>query len=322
MPTRREILIQAGIASAAAFSGQLQPAFAMNAQPLAPVDFDVPRDACDCHTHVFDPQRFPFAADRAYTPQPASITDLRTIHRALRIDKMIVVQPSVYATDNSCTLDAVENLGHGARGIAVIDDKISEAQLDQLHRNGIRGVRINLETNGETDAALARQRFKATVDRIKGPRGWHVQIYTRPSVIEALKSDVVASPVRVCFDHFGGAQAALGVHQPGFRALLDLVRSGKAYVKLSAPYRSSTLAPDYPDVTPLAKALVAANPARILWGSDWPHPQQIPGRSAKEISPPYPVGDGHLLNLLGKWVPDASRRKAILVDNPAKLYGF
>ena len=322
MPTRRQILIQAGIASAALLKGRLQSALAMGPQPVTPVDFDVPRDACDCHTHVFDSQRFPFVANRSYTPEPASLADLRAMHRTLHIDKVIVVQPSVYGTDNSCTLNAIEELGHGARGIAVIDDKISDSQLDQMHRNGIRSVRINLETNGETDAAFARQRFRSTVDRIKGPRGWHVQIYTRPSVIEAIKSDVETSPVRVSFDHFGGAQAAQGVHQPGFRSLLALVRNGKAYVKLSAPYRSSTLAPDYPDVAPLAKALVSANPTRILWASDWPHPQQIPGRDAKAITPPYPVDDSHLLNLFGKWVPDAAHRKTILVENPAKLYGF
>jgi predicted TIM-barrel fold metal-dependent hydrolase len=115
-------------------------------------------------------------------------------------------------------------------------------------------------------------------------------------VIQAIKDDVAASPVPVSFDHFGGAQAALGTQQPGFDALLSLVKGGKAYVKVSAPYRSSTLAPDYPDVTPLAKALIAANPQRILWGSDWPHPQQIPGRSAQEITPLYQIDDGRDFN--------------------------
>ena len=127
----------------------------------------------------------------------------------------------------------------------------------------------------------------------------------------------------VVFDHFAGTQAAPGVEQPGFSSLLNLLHSGKAYVKISAPYRSSTQSPDYPDVAPIAKALVAANPQRILWGSDWPHPGiPVPGRSNSEITPFFQIDDGRVLNFLPKWVPDAAVRKTILVENPAKLYGF
>jgi len=142
------------------------------------------------------------------------------------------------------------------------------------------------------------------------------------SVIEAIKDQVAASPVPVVFDHFGGAQAASGAGQPGFGTLLNLVKTGKAYVKVSAPYRSSTQAPGYPDVAPLAKALVAANPECILWGSDWPHPQQIAGRALSEVTPLYQIDDGRVLDLLAEWVPDAAQRKTILVDNPAKLFGY
>jgi predicted TIM-barrel fold metal-dependent hydrolase len=126
----------------------------------------------------------------------------------------------------------------------------------------------------------------------------------------------------VVFDHFGGAQAALGVDQPGFGTLLKLVKSGKAYVKISAPYRSSTKAPDYPDVAPLAKALIAANLQRIVWGSDWPHPGPAPGGNATAIAPLYQIDDGRVLNQLPVWAPDAAQRKTILVENPARLYGF
>jgi predicted TIM-barrel fold metal-dependent hydrolase len=294
----------------------------MASQPHSPVNFDVPKGAADCHTHIFDPDRFPYAPGHAYTPESASVDEMRSLHRALHTDHVVIVQPSVYGTDNSCTLDAIEQLGHTARGIAVIGEKVTQAELDQMHRRGIKGVRVNLETTGEADPALAKQRFKAAVDQIKGPRNWHVQIYTRLSVIEALKNEIATCPVRVSIDHMGSAQAALGVHQPGFATLVGLVRSGKAYVKVSAPYRLSTKAPDYADVTPLAKALIAANPQRILWGTDWPHPQQIAGRSAKELTPLYQIDDGRDFNLFAAWVPDAARRKTILVDNPAKLYGF
>jgi predicted TIM-barrel fold metal-dependent hydrolase len=127
----------------------------------------------------------------------------------------------------------------------------------------------------------------------------------------------------VVFDHFGGTAAAPGVTQPGFGSLLELLKSGKAYVKISAPYRSSDKAPDYPDVAPIAKAMVAANPQRILWGSDWPHPGvPVPGRSNSEITPFFKIDDGQILNLLPTWAPEAATRKTILVENPAKLYGF
>jgi len=132
----------------------------------------------------------------------------------------------------------------------------------------------------------------------------------------------MASPVPVSFDHFGGAQAALGPHQPGFDTLLSLVHRGKAYVKLSAPYRASKQAPDYADVTPLAKALIAANPQRLNWGSDWPHPQQIAGRPLTQITPLYQIDDGRDLNQLASWTSGPAQLKMILVENPARLYGF
>jgi predicted TIM-barrel fold metal-dependent hydrolase len=149
-------------------------------------------------------------------------------------------------------------------------------------------------------------------------------MYTRLSVVEAIKDQVMAAPMPIVFDHFGGAQGPLGVHQPGFDTLLNLVRRGNAYVKISAPYRSSIKAPDYPDVEPLAKALIAANPQRILWGSDWPHPDstQVPGRKFTDLSPLQQIDDGRMMNLLPVWAPDASLRKTILVENPARLFGF
>jgi predicted TIM-barrel fold metal-dependent hydrolase len=124
------------------------------------------------------------------------------------------------------------------------------------------------------------------------------------------------------FDHFAGAKAALGAEQPGFSAVLDLVRAGKAYVKISGAYRASSQAPDYADTAPLARALIAANADRIIWGTDWPHPDTASGRKATDISPALPIDDGRLLNLLPEWAPDPATRRKILVDNPSRLYGF
>ena len=304
--------------------GRATRAGAAPAQPATPVNFDVPAGACDCHTHIFgDPARFTFAATRTYTPEPAAVDELRRLHRALHVGRVVIVQPSVYGTDNACTLDALRQLGASARGVAVIDDATPDATLDEMHRAGIRGIRLNLETGGVTDPSVARQRFERAVERMRR-RNWHIQIYTRPSVIQGIEDLVLKSPVPVVFDHVGGAQAAGGVQEPGFAALCDLVRSGHAYVKVSAPYQSSTRAPDYADVAPLAEALVAANPQRLLWGTNWPHPDssRVAGRKPTDIAPLQQIDDGRVFNQFAAWVRNPAVRAAILVENPARLYGF
>jgi predicted TIM-barrel fold metal-dependent hydrolase len=287
---------------------------------ITPVRFGVPERACDCHVHVFgDPSRFPFAASRTYTPESASAAQLLALHRALHISRVVIVQPSVYGTDNSCALDAMKQYGAGARGIVVLPSEIPSTTLDDMESAGICGVRINLGTAGDTNLAGARERLKSAFEQIQG-RKWHVQIYAALPVIAGLSDLVLAAPVPVIFDHFGGAKGAGGVQQPGFDKLLQLVRSGKGYVKISGAYRASNSTTDYPDMVPLAHALIAANPHRILWGSDWPHPDTGGGRKPSDVSPQLRVDDGHLLNLLATWVPDTNLRKTILVDNPATLY--
>jgi predicted TIM-barrel fold metal-dependent hydrolase len=154
-------------------------------------------------------------------------------------------------------------------------------------------------------------------------RNWHIQMYTNLAMISAIKDLILASPLPVVIDHFGGAQAEKGVEQAGFADLLEVIRAGKAYVKISAAYRSSMQAPDYADVAPLAKALIAANADRIVWGTDWPHPHGgRPGYKPTDISPFFPIDDGRLQNQLLVWAPDAGVRKKILVDNAVRLYQF
>jgi predicted TIM-barrel fold metal-dependent hydrolase len=294
------------------------------AQPSTPVNFDMPAGACDCHTHIHaDPEKFPFFAGRVYTPELASPEEMSALHKALHIERVVIVTPSIYGPDNSATLFGMKARGATARGVAVIDDKTSEADLDAMQQAGFRGIRLNLATGGVSDPNVGRARFSAAVERMKA-RGWHVQLYTTLPMITAIKELVLASPVPSVFDHFGGADAALGVEQPGFSDLVDLVKSGKAYVKISGAYRASKLAPDYPDAAPLAKALIAANPDRIVWGTDWPHPNSVtpPGKQISDVTPLFQIDDGRLLNQLPVWAPDAGVRKKILVDNPARLYGF
>jgi predicted TIM-barrel fold metal-dependent hydrolase len=258
-----------------------------------------------------------------YTPETALPEEMSALHRALHIQRVVIVTPSVYGTDNSATLFGMKARGEDARGVAVIDDKTPESALDAMAMAGVRGVRLNLATIGIDDPSVGRQRFEASARRVMS-RGWHVQIFTHLPMIAAIKDLVAASPVPVVFDHFGGAKAALGPLQPGFPELVDLVRAGKAYVKISGAYRSSDRAPDYADVVPLAQALIAANPERVLWGTDWPHPSGFtpPGHKPTEVTPMLQIDDGRLLNQLAVWAPDAEVRRMILVDNPVRLYRF
>lgn len=321
MFTRRGILLAS---VAAGVTMKNRNALAKAAQPSTPVNFDVPAGACDCHTHIHaDPERFPFFAGRVYTPELASPEEMSALHKALHIERVVIVTPSVYGTDNSATLFGMKARGETARGVAVIDDKTADSDLDAMNQAGIRGIRLNLATGGVSDPGMGRQRLLTAIERVKA-RGWHIQLYTSLAMITAIKDLAAASPAPVVFDHFGGAQAALGADQPGFSDLLELVKSGKAYVKISGAYRASKLAPDYPDVVPLARALIAANSDRIVWGTDWPHPNSVtpPGRKPTDLTPLFQIDDGRLFNQLAVWAPDAAIRKKILVDNPARLYGF
>jgi predicted TIM-barrel fold metal-dependent hydrolase len=322
MISRRQVLI-GGIVGAGMWR-HVAAAGAKASQPRTPVNFEPPAGACDCHVHVFgDPRQFPFFSDRVYTPESASVEELRALHKALHIERIVVVQPSVYGSDNACTLDAIRQLGSRARGIAVINDKTTERDLDEMDAAGICGIRLNFATAGVTDPAAVRQRFQMAVNRVKG-RNWHIQIFTQAPIIKILSDTFAASPIPVVFDHFGGAQVSLGLHQPGFGELVDLVKSGKAYVKISAAADLISTRPDSADVAPLAKALISANPQRILWGTNWPHPDsaQVTGRKNTDIAPLMQTDDGRVLNLLAGWVPDPMVRQLILTDNPAKLYRF
>src|SRR5882724_11230575 len=321
MLTRRGILLTS---LAAGVTMNSRDVFAKTAQPSTTVNFDVPAGACDCHTHIHaDPEKFPFFAGRVYTPELASPEEMTALHKALHIERVVIVTPSVYGPDNSATLFGMKARGPTARAVAVIDDKTPESDLDAMQQAGFRGIRLNLATGGVNDPNIGRPRFQAAVERVKA-RGWHVQLFTSLSMIAAIKDLVAASPVPVVFDHFGGAQAELGLDQPGFADLLELVKSGKAYVKISGAYRASKLGPDYADAAPLARALIAANAERIVWGTDWPHPNSVtgPGRKVTDISPLWQIDDGAVMNQLPVWAPEAAIRKTILVDNPARLYGF
>ena len=315
MLTRREFVIGAAAAGALLHT---RFGFAKPSQPSTPVNFEIPAGACDCHTHIHgDPAQYPWFPGRTYTPEMALPEEMSSLHKALRMQRVVIVTPSVYGPDNSATIYGMQARGNDARGVAVIDDKTSDAELDRLAKLGFKGIRLNLSTAGVNDPNVARQRFLVAAERVKS-RNWHVQLNTTLPVIAAMKDALAASPVPLVFDHYGNANEELGVNQPGFSDLVDLVKSGKAYVKISV-----TAGPrqNYAYFTPLAKMLIAANVDRCLWGTNWPHPNSVNG-STERVSPLWQVDDGLVLNLLPVWAPDAGIRKKILVDNPARLYEF
>lgn len=262
---------------------------------------------CDCHFYIFGPYaRYPLHEGRTYSPPPALVPEYLVMADALGIQRMIVVQASVYGTQNEVTLDAVRQFGHHrARAVAVIDDSFGGAALQRLHDDGVRGVRFNMVSgNGTPDDQL-----EALARRI-APLGWHIQIYAEGERLAALAPALAQLPVQVVIDHCGGVEARLGTTHAQFQALLRLLDSRRAWVKL-ASYRASSSGRPWDDMAPNVRKLAAAAPERCVWGTDWPHPQMAPAPEA-----------GALLDQFMEWVPDAAAQQRILVDNPARLYGF
>jgi predicted TIM-barrel fold metal-dependent hydrolase len=289
---------------------------AYGAGPLA----DVPAGAIDCHNHIVGPiAKYPMVPNRTYTPPEASVAQLKALRVELGVARNVIVQPSFYGFDNSCLIEALTELGPSARGIAVVPQDVSDAELQRLASNGVTGVRLNLSTFGVRDPKVAIDAINAFAPRFAS-MGWHIQINTGLAVVEAIAQTVADLKVPVVFDHMATLDAEKGPDQAGFGALLALVKGGNTYVKLSAPYNLSRRA-DWSDVTPLAKALTAAAPDRMLWGTNWPHPGNTRG-DITQITPYRVVDNSALLRILAQEIPDATIRRMVLVDTPARLYRF
>ena len=272
------------------------------ARPLPPL-------ACDSHMHIFDP-RFAPSPHWKRTPPDAPVAAYRRLQQRLGTQRTVVVTPSTYGTDNACTLDALDQLGDGARGVAVVAQDVGDAELDRLHARRVRGLRVNFVTPqswGETTpqmlATLARKAARLPL--------WHIQVFMHPEQIVALESVLAALPVPLVIDHLGRIDPDEGPSADGYGALRRLLDGGNTWVKLSGAYMRST-APAYADTLVLAQALVRAAPERLVWGSDWPHTTAAPGT----------VNDVDLVDLLRAWAGSDAAMDRILVDNPARLYGF
>lgn len=289
------------------------------------VAFEVPEGAVDCHVHVFGPlARFPYSMTRVYTPADASIADLTRLARELGIGRIVIVHPSPYDTDNACSLDALNTLnkmGIPTRMVAVIDLSIEAADLEAMHAAGVRGARLNLETTGVRDPEIARHLLRVTAERV-APLGWHLQTFTNLAMLAALENAILGLPLPLVVDHMAHCRAEQGLGQPHMDVLLRLVASGKVFVKLSGAYRVSNRA-DYADVDDIARALIAAGPDQMVWGSDWPHVGGPRGPEFRDTVQPFlPIDDGAQLNALARWAPEAADRHRILVETPARLYDF
>ena len=263
--------------------------------------------ACDCHVHIFGPPaRYPFSPERKYTPPQAGVGELLALQVKLELERVVIVQPSPYGTDNRCLLDALQQLGGRARGVVVIDHNTS---LIPMHGSGVRGVRINLQTGGERDPDAARRVIEQAARRV-APLGWHLQLWTDSRMLAALHDYLGELPVPLVIDHFGLAQSV----EDG-APLLSLLRGGNTWIKLSAPHRVQG------DVDALARAFIAARPDRLVWGTDWPHPGTGP-RPPDKVQPFDRIDDAAALARLARWAGDESVLRGILVDNPARLYDF
>jgi predicted TIM-barrel fold metal-dependent hydrolase len=270
--------------------------------------FKMPPNSCDCHAHVFGPQsRYAYDPKRRYTPPDAPIGDYCRMLGTLGVERAVLVQPSVYMTDNTALIDALKEAPMPMRGIAVVGDTVSDAELERLHAAGVRGLRLNLRHNngvgGDSAPALAR--------RI-APLGWHLQFRIMSENYAGVLRMLDDLAVDIVVDHIGQVPVEEGVGGKDFQALLGLVRTGRVGVKLSAPMRMSRQELPYADVTPFVRELVATAPDQMLWATDWPH---------TTITSQMP-NDGALADLLLDWIPDEATRKRVLVDNPAKRYGF
>lgn len=269
--------------------------------------YPVPPLACDAHCHVFGPaDRFPYAATRTYTPEDKPKEVLAALHRRLGLGRAVIVQASCHGTDNRAMVDALRSDPARYRGVAMIDDATPDADLRDMHNAGVRGIRFNFikALGGGPDMALVRR----AADRVR-PLGWHLVLHLQGDGVREMEAFIRSADMPVVIDHMGRVDPALGVEGPAFRTLLALVEDPRIWVKLSGAERMARS--PFTEALPFARALQRAAPDRVLWGTDFPHPNLA-----------TPVDEMEMLNLIPAFAPTPEDRQRLLVDNPATLYGF
>jgi predicted TIM-barrel fold metal-dependent hydrolase len=295
------------------------PAWAQQAEPpvIAGPDpatktpaFRVPAGTVDTHTHIFGPpDKYPYARNRPYTPPAAPLDMFQALHAKIGVDRAVLVNATVHGTDNRVVLDAIAQSKGRYLGIANIDESITDAELDALHQGGIRGCRFAfLSRLGGTPDLGRVERAAARVARL----GWHIDLYFEAIHIADFVPVLARLPTPYVIDHMGSWHADLGTDHPAFAALLDLLRrDDKGWMKITGPERVSAMGPPFHDAVPVARKLIEAAPDRVIWGTDWPHPNVT-------IMP----NDGDLVDLIPLYAPDPVQQRKLLVDNPVRLFGF
>jgi 2-pyrone-4,6-dicarboxylate lactonase len=269
--------------------------------------FKLPRNACDTHCHVFGPHdRFPFVANRKYTPSDTPKEAVAAKHESLGVERAVIVQASIHGTDNGAMVEMLRWRPKNYRGVAMIDDATSERDLQALHEAGVRGIRFNFNRNlgGFPDLDLV----KRSVARVR-ELGWHLVMQIDGKDANVLSPLIRALPIPFVIDHMGRCDADAGIAQPDFKVLLELMRVEGAWIKLTCPERMTRR--PYDAAVPFARALIEARRDRVLWGTDFPHPNL-----------PDPVDDHELVGFVPRYAFTAAEQQALLVDNPARLYGF
>ncbi|UQX86956.1 amidohydrolase family protein [Jatrophihabitans telluris] len=275
------------------------------AETNTPATFAVPDGACDAHFHVFEPG-FAHVANPLYTFPDASLEQYLRMTEVLGIDRMVIVQPTFYGTDNTLLLDVLRRVGPSARGVVRIDDDVSDAELDRFDEYGVRAIRLDLFARSAWPTAEIISYVHKMAARA-APRGWHLQFYTPGTIVRDLLPYLADLDHPYVIDHMGYMLEADGLTDTDFARLLGVLTHGACWIKLSGPYRIAKARP-LSSVEPIGRALVAARPDRLLWGSDWPH---LPNGQRDT---------GELLNLLGQWAPKQADRQQILVESPTELF--
>ncbi|NBR30177.1 MAG: GntR family transcriptional regulator, partial [Betaproteobacteria bacterium] len=256
--------------------------------------------------------QYAYFSERVYTPPDCLLPAYSHMLKTLGVERAVLVQPSVYGTDNTAMLDAMKVAGKSFRGVSVVADDISDSELKRLHDAGVRGVRVNIvDVPNRKPGTLPMEALKKLAQKVK-PFGWHMEFLAHVDEFPDLDNMLDGFPVDTVYGHLGYMKTDKGIAHPGFQALLRLMKAGKAWVKLTGPYRISLQTMPHSDTDVYAHELIKAAPQQVVWGSDWPHVM------VKGAMP----NDGDICDLLGNWVLDENVRKQVLVDNPARLYGF
>lgn len=308
---RRRLMKTAGAMALAAAAGAVrsEQAFAQQVPWSSGTEspkLKAPANACDCHMHIYD-AKYPTDPKATLKPADALVADYKLLQKRIGTSRNVVVTPSTYGTDNRVTLDAIAQIGPTARGVAVVDATVTDAELKRLNDLGIRGIRFNLVQAGATTAEMIEPLSRRVNDL-----GWHIQIHMKGEQIAGIEDLLLRVPSPIVFDHLGRLAQPNALDNPGFKTISKLIDKGRTWVKLSGAYQDTKVGPPtYSDTVAVARAYIKAAPERMVWASDWPHPT--------EKDKP---DDAVLFDLLTEWAPEEAMRTRILVQNPATLYGF